>query len=546
MDIPVFSTFDTLVEMIETYSMADNKTIVRAKTIKPKKRLGVAIWIFAGAASLVTVAAVLGFDAYSGRIGLIEPRLEIMQNGASRTIKVLPGGNVQAALEQANGGDIVELQAGAVYFGEIRLPNKPLTDFVTIQSSAVASLSPDKRVGPEQSSLMAKIATRGAGKPAVSAANGANHYRFVGIEFTAANADYNYGLITLGSGETDPAKLPHDIEIDRSYLHPFKTGVVRRGIALNSAATTIKNSYVEGFGYPSEEAQGICGWTGTRNIHIINNYIEGGAENIMFGGADPASADLIPADIEVRGNYLRKPREWNGKAALKTLFELKDAKRVQFTGNYLEDNWVGSAFRITIRNQDGSAPFSTVEDVVIRDNIINGAADGINILGKDDLQPSQVLKRLTIENNLFLKIGGGNGFEGSGYFIQIADGQDITIANNTVFNNGSIAKIYGTIPRGFVIRDNLIGHGEYGVHGVDVKSPQARSMFQNNIFMNLNRIDPSGFSYPQGNAIVSGLSDVGFVNASANDYRLSPGSKFKGKGCDMSKFSPEVLKNLVK
>ena len=219
MDIPVFSTFDTLVEMIETYSMADNKTIVRAKTIKPKKRLGVAIWIFAGAASLVTVAAVLGFDAYSGRIGLIEPRLEIMQNGASRTIKVLPGGNVQAALEQANGGDIVELQAGAVYFGEIRLPNKPLTDFVTIQSSAVASLSPDKRVGPEQSSLMAKIATRGAGKPAVSAANGANHYRFVGIEFTAANADYNYGLITLGSGETDAAKLPHVQNRRRASRH---------------------------------------------------------------------------------------------------------------------------------------------------------------------------------------------------------------------------------------------------------------------------------------------------------------------------------------
>ncbi len=530
--------------MVETYSMAENKLNVRAKTIKPRRRLGMSVGIFAAVALLMAVAAVLGFDAYSGRLGLIGSRLEIVQNGATRIIKVPPGGNVQAALDQAASGDIVELQAGGVYFGEIKLPNKPLTDFVTIQSSAAANLAPDTRVGPEQASMMAKIATRGAGKPTVSAANGANHYRFVGIEFTAANAEYNYGLITLGSGETDAAKLPHDLEIDRSYLHPFKTGVVRRGIALNSAATTIKNSYIEGFGYPSEEAQGICGWTGTRNIHIINNYIEGGAENIMFGGADPASADLIPADIEVRGNHLRKPREWNGKAALKTLFELKDAKRVQFTGNYLEDNWVGSAFRITIRNQDGSAPFSTVEDVVIRDNIVNGAADGINILGKDDLQSSQVLKRLTIENNLFLKIGGGNGYSGSGYFIQVTDGQDITIANNTVFNNGSIAKLYGTIPRGFVIRDNLIGHGEYGVHGVNVNSPQARSMLQNNIFMNLNRIDPSGFSYPQGNTMVSGLNDVGFINASGNDYRLAAGSKFKGKGCDTSKFSPELLKQL--
>ena len=532
--------------MVETYSMAENILNVRAKSITPRPRIGVFVWMFVAGALLLAVAGTLGFDAYSGKIGIFSPRFEIVQNGAGRIIKVSPGGNLQAAIEQANGGDIVELQAGAVYFGEIKLPNKPLTDFVTIQSSAVANLPPDKRVGPEQASLMAKIVTRGGGKPAVSAANGANHYRLIGIDFTANNADYNYNLVLLGNGES-VAKLPHDLEIDRSYLHPFKTGVVRRGIALNSADTTIKNSYIEGFGYPSEEAQGICGWTGTRNIHIINNYIEGGAENILFGGSDPASADLIPTDIEIRDNRLSKPREWNGKASLKTLFELKNARRVTFTGNYLEDNWVGSAFRITIRNQDGAAPFSTIEDVIIRDNVINRAADGINILGKDDTNPSQTLKRLTIENNLFLNISGGNGYDGSGYFIQIADGEDITIANNTVFNNGNIAKFHDAVPRGLVVRDNLIGHGDYGVHGLaDLKSSQARAMFQNNIFLNLNSVSPPAYSFPMGNSIVGGIKDVGFVNAASNDYRLAAGSKYKGKGCDTAKLSPELLKNILR
>lgn len=520
--------------MVETYSMAENILNVRAKTIVPRRRIGVFVWMFVGGTLLVvTVAATLGFDAYSGKIGIFTPRFEIIQNGAKRVIKVPPGGNVQAAIEQTSGGDIVELQAGAVYFGEIKLPNKPLTDFVTIQSSAAANLASDKRVGPDNSSLMARIVSRGGGKPAVSASSGANHYRFVGIEFTVNNADYVYNLVLFGNGET-AGNLPHDLEIDRCYLHPFKTGAVRRGIALNSAATTIKNSYIEGFGFSSEEAQGICGWTGTRNVKIINNYIEGGAENIMFGGSDPASADLIPADIEIRGNHLSKPAAWIGKATMKTLFELKDAKRVQFTGNYLENNWVGSAFRITVRNDGGKAEFSTLEDVVIKDNIINGSGAGINILGRDDIFPSQTMKRLTITNNLFLNIG-SHGYEGSGYFIQVGDGENITIANNTSLNLGNIATFHNGQPKNFIFRDNITGHGEYGIHDLgDLKSPQARAMFQNNVFVNLNHVPASDYAFPPGNTIIGDVKDVGFVNPVGNDYRLGPGSKYKGKGSDIS------------
>ena len=505
---------------------------VRSKPLDSRRnRSRSSTWISIFAATLIAAAGVMGFDAYSGRLGILSPRFEIVANGASRIIKVLPGGNVQAAIEQANGGDIVELQAGALYYGEIKLPNKPLTDFVTIQSSAAANLPADKRVGPAQKSYMATIAARGGGKPAVSAANGANHYRFVGIEFTASTSDYNYGLVTLGAGERDAARLPHDIEIDRSYFHPFRTGTVRRAVALNSASTTIRNSYIEGFAYPNEESQGICGWTGTRNVHILNNYVEGGAENIMFGGADPDSADLIPVDIEIRGNHLNKPSEWNGKFSLKNLFELKDAKRVRFTGNLLTNNWVGSAFRITIRNQDGKAPFSTVEDVVIKDNVINGAADGFNILGKDDTNPSQTLKNLTIENNLILNLAGGNGYDGSGYFIKIADGEDITIANNTVFNSGNIVTFYGEMPRNFRFSDNITGHGDYGIHGpIDMRSAAARDMFQNNIVMNLNCVPPGDYAFPPGNTIVQGMRDVGFADPTGKDFRLGPNSKFRGKG----------------
>ncbi len=511
-----------------TIKMTEDVMKVRSKPARPARRHMSRWWMIVFAA-LLAIASSLLYDAYYGRLGIIGPQPMIVSNDNAKIIRVPPGGNVQAAIEMANSGDVVELQAGAVYNGTISLPNKPLTDFVTIRSTAAADLPADKRVTPSQRGAMATVVAGILGRPAVQAANGANHYRFVGIEFTAASSFYNYGIVVLGKGES-AANVPHDIEIDRSYIHPFKGGKARRGIAVNSSNTTIRNSYVEGFAFPGEETQGICGWTGTRNVRIINNYIEGGAENILFGGADPASADLIPQDIEIRGNYLNKPPEWKDAVTVKTLFELKNAKRVQFTGNILTNNWEGSAFRITVRDQDGGAPFSTIEDAVIKDNIIDGAGDGINILGHDDTYPSQTLKRLTISNNLFLNIGARE-FKGSGYFIQITEGDDILITNNTVFNTGNIVKFYNNMPAGFGFIDNIVGHGDYGIHGpIDVHSDVARTMFQNNVIMNLNRVSPSDYAFPSGNKIVQSIEEVGFIDPSARDYRLSAKSKFSGKG----------------
>lgn len=480
---------------------------------------------------LSACAATLGVDAFTGRLGILPPRFETVRDGDHDVIKVPAGGNLQAAINRAKSGDVIELQAGAAYYGEIVLPKRPLTDYVTIQSSALSRLPEDQRVGPEQAAVMAKILTKD-GKPTVSAEAGAHHYRFAGIEFAPSSSTYVYNLVLFGTDQTRLADVPHHLEIDRSYVHVYKTGVARRGVALNSADSTIKNSYIEGFAYPGEETQGICGWTGTRDVKIINNYVEGGAENIMFGGSDPASAEMIPANIEVRGNHLNKPAAWKKKVTHKTHFELKNAKNVLFTGNYLENNWEGSAFRITIRNQDGGAPFSIVEDVVVKDNVINGAGDGINILGRDDTHPSQTMKRLTITNNLFLNIG-GQAWDGSGYFIQIADGESILIANNTVFNSGNIATFYGAMPRDFVFRDNIMGHGLYGIHGIgDMKS--AKGIFQNNVFVNNLRVASGDLAYPSGNIGVSDFKSVGFADTGRNDYRLSPGSKYKGKGSNIN------------
>lgn len=521
-------------------SMSADKINVRRKENKKSSINPTQIIVAFVCVVLLCVAGLISFLIFTDRLSFASTEPEIIQNGAGKIIRVPKGGNLQAAINRAENGDVIELQAGATY-NEIVLPKKNFTDFVTIRTSAFEQLPENSRVDPTKSDLLAKIVSSG-GKAAVETQNGTNHFRFVGIEFASSGKDYVYNLVYLASESSAAADIPHDLEFDRCYFHATKENVTRRGIAVNSRNTTVKNSYFEGFAFKGEETQGICGWNGSKNIKILNNYIEGGAENVMFGGSDPANAELIPQDIEIRGNHFKKPDEWKDKVTMKTLFELKNAKRVQFVGNYLENNWIGSAFRITVRNQDGTAAFSTIEDVLIKDNIISITGEGINILGKDDTNPSQTMNRLTITNNLFLDLGNKT-TQGSGYFIQISGGKNILIANNTAFNYGNIAKMHDDLPENLVVRDNIISHNEYGIHGhPNIRSADGQKMYLNNIIVNNRKVPSSDFSFPAGNFLVEDFQNVGFVNFAQNNFALSPTSRFKAKGANQTDIGCDVTK----
>jgi hypothetical protein len=98
--------------------------------------------------------------------------------------------------------------------------------------------------------------------------------------------------------------------LDRLWIHGFETQDLQRGISLNSAETSIINSYISDIHGVATDTQAICGWNGPGPYHIINNYVEAAAENIMFGGADPKIPNLVPSDIEIRGNHVFKPLSW--------------------------------------------------------------------------------------------------------------------------------------------------------------------------------------------------------------------------------------------
>src|ERR1700692_54451 len=124
----------------------------------------------------------------------------------ARMINVAAGGNFQTALDKAQLGDTIVLQAGATYTGPFTLPNKTAgTGWIYVISNTYASLpAPGKRVGPSDAANMPKIASPANNNALVTVAN-SRHFRFVGVEFVPAVGAFVYNLISIGNADISPA-----------------------------------------------------------------------------------------------------------------------------------------------------------------------------------------------------------------------------------------------------------------------------------------------------------------------------------------------------
>src|SRR5687768_8144719 len=155
------------------------------------------------------------------------------------TIAVPAGGSFQNALDMAQPGDTITLQAGATYTGNFTLRAKSGTGWIVIRTSAPdSSLPPEgRRITPAYASVMPKIVTTNS-EPAVQTASGAHHYRLTGVEVTTSpGASINYGLVVFGSGASH-------LVLDRVYIHGQPNNNMRRGVAFNSAWTAAVDSYI--------------------------------------------------------------------------------------------------------------------------------------------------------------------------------------------------------------------------------------------------------------------------------------------------------------
>ena len=469
---------------------------------------------------------------------------------AGRVIAVTAGGDFQAALNQAQPGDVITLQAGATFTGNFTLPNKSgQSQWIVIRSSiSDANLPPaGTRVTPAYSAVMPKIISPNA-EPAIRTASGAHHYRFIGLEIgVSPGAKLIYNIVDFSGGQTSLSQVPHDLIVDRCYIHGASSNNARRGIALNSASTAVIDSHISDCHEVGADSQAICGWNGPGPFKIVNNYLEGAGENVMFGGADPSIQNLIPSDIEFKRNHLAKPVKWKvGHPSyagihwtVKNLFELKNAQRALIDSNIFEYNWAdgqsGAAIVFTPRNQSGGSPWSVAQDVIFTNNIVRHTGRGFNIAGRDDIAgTSEPSRRILIRNNLLEDINGST-WGGDGKMFQIVGGAEyITIDHNTGFATGNIITTESgkELNKELVFTNNIVPHNAYGVIGTDtgIGTATLNRWFSSYVFEKNVIVGGRASSYPPSNYFINSFSEVGFTDMARGDYRLSSSSPYRNAG----------------
>jgi len=325
--------------------------------------------------------------------------------GQVHTLKA--GDNLQAAIDSAKCGDTLKLQAGAVFQGLFRLPAKSCDDsqWIVLRTDTLDENLPPEgsrltpcyagvaslpaRPGypcPNPRKVMAKIefGGRGTNGPLLFL-TGANHYRFVGLEITRTDSPVSVtALAAVNEGGT-----AHHVIFDRVWVHGTAQSETRRGVALSwMTYVGVVDSYFSDFHCVAKsgsctDAQTMSAGGGDYPegpFKIVNNFLEASGENITFGGRQ---AKTTPTDIEIRRNHLFKPMIWmpgqpgfvggfdGNPFIVKNHFELKNAQRVLFEENLLENCWggfsqTGFSILLTPQSQANGCPTCVVTDVTIR------------------------------------------------------------------------------------------------------------------------------------------------------------------------------------
>jgi len=309
---------------------------------------------------------------------------------------------LSSALNASVPGDIIVLDAGVTYTGNFTLSAKsnPLNKWIYVVSSQLPKLPVGIRTSPTKTASMPRLVTANV-SPVFHFNSGASHWRFAGLEITSASVQgcnpthnppincFTYSLVDTASS---PAVLPDSITFDRNYLHGTPAIDLQRAIQANMNNFALIDSYVSEVHMIGTDCQAVAQWQSQGPFKIVNNHLEAASENVIFGGAGGTNQPYIPSDIEIRNNYFFKPLSWvdlsvnQREMVVKNAFELKNAQRVLFDGNTIENNWangqVGFAIVLTVMTSQ-SGNVAVVNDITVTNNILKNVVSGINIVAKD-------------------------------------------------------------------------------------------------------------------------------------------------------------------
>jgi hypothetical protein len=515
-------------------------------------------------------------------------------------ISVSAGGDLQAALDSASCGDTIELQAGATFTnsGLLTFPAKSCDNghwIIVRTSTPDANLPPEgTRMTPcyagvgslrgrpafscsQPEHLLATLNYSGTGSGPITFGNGANHYRLIGLEITRTP---NNGKAVTALAGPEVAGSMNWIVLDRCYIHGTPSDETRRGVEMSGGTNiAVQDSYVSDFHCSVQgtctDSQAVSGGDGTLPsgpYRIVDNFLEAAGEDIIFGGG---AATQSPADIEIRKNHFFKPMFWMpGQPSfaapafiVKNHFELKNAQRVLFDSNVLENTWggysqFGYSVLLTPRNQNGIGgtnvcPVCQVTDVTIRFITISHVGGVFEIANAITLPNGLPLhgERYSIHDVIADDIDGVK-YTGYGTLAQVSTIavpvlQSVTINHVTAFPPRELFNVGAPTPvkmPGFNFTNSIVTAGEYPMWStggtgncanVDIPLSTIEQCFSGFSFSgNAILAAPAEYSpskWPTGNFFYSTPESMNFVNynnGSGGDYHLLPFSPAKNAGSD--------------
>ena len=320
--------------------------------------------------------------------------------GAARPIiDVTPGQSVQAVLDSAPAGVTLRFAPG-VYDGALTIGQS--VHFIPLNPPADGPATADCPVwftssAPETINILPT----------------ADSVDFLGIGVKNSNPQYQ--LVTVRGSH---------IMFDRCTLLGDPQHGQHRGWQTDGKVMTITQCFADHIWLVGSDSAVIGSWQDCDGLLVDGSYLSGGAETIMFGGADSPSADRMPKNIRIVNNELTKPSGCFALGAqIKNAFEAKCVQNLYLGNNTLRyagkaDGQGAYSIVLTVRNQDGTAPWSTIEHVLIENNVCYWAAGGVSFLGKDDRNASGQMDDVVVRNCRFTQFDGNWGDARAVFFNQ--------------------------------------------------------------------------------------------------------------------------------
>lgn len=502
----------------------------------------------------------------------------------TRVINVTTIAQLVSAYNSATGGEHIVIPAGTVLTGEIVLPYRAFSDYVTIRSSGTM---PDirERISPNNSGLVT-IRGSAVGSIPLTIKSRASKIRLIGLKFepkyyTSNNGPSTYYLVQIGEAftQTDISQNPSKIIMQHCVVNPpddvdVVHAILNDGYKVSLISNWIGNVKTNG----GQDSQAVVSFDG-RGAHVYhNNFFEAASENVLYGGAVPKIEGLVPTNIEFRRCYFSKRLNWrtyNGTSHpinVKNLLETKNARRVYIESSVLENHWDAlrsQLFALVFKSatMPGSigefVPWAISEDIVLENtkltHIYGGITTAVDNYGIDPyhgLKPSGIFVKNTLFEDLSERWGASPSSSGGARLLQPNNVEDLQLNHITMIDKDRTAgtAIFFVTNNNYRIRvsNSVFGLGGYGMIGSGVgagiralnpgsggsnngcqRATNATWTINNNV-MPAYGADvscyPSQSQYQ--NYYVSNYSNVGFIDLAGGNYQLAATSPYKNKASD--------------